>query len=312
MARGLLVVFVALCIGGLLSYLGNQFGRQVGRRKMSFLGLRPRYTSILITVAVGMFISLFTITMIAFFSQRARVALLGMKALSTEKTELQREIDAQNRTLHRNTALYQLNEPIAMGVVNPSRGTAAIDRQLEDILTRTSSDVEQRNDEFALFSKVALLGSSKKTDLLEYDRKEVGRCADGIAADNRPVVVVIYSRKNAYFKEKVKVGISVLPDPVIFRKGETLFSTHIKGDQNEEKIFSEMMEFLEEVEQKAERKGMLRVPRRKSLIDIPFSDISAAENEIYSYGGWVEVSACALSDLRTSGPLSFKLKLSPL
>ncbi|MGV8123911.1 MAG: DUF3084 domain-containing protein [Candidatus Xenobiia bacterium LiM19] len=72
MARGLFVVMIALCSGGLLAYLGNQFGRQVGRRKMSFLGLRPRHTSILITVAVGMFISLFTITMIAFFHRELR------------------------------------------------------------------------------------------------------------------------------------------------------------------------------------------------------------------------------------------------
>lgn len=312
MARGLFVVMIALCSGGLLAYLGNQFGRQVGRRKMSFLGLRPRHTSILITVAVGMFISLFTITMIAFFSQRAQVALLGMKALSTEKTKLQKEIDEQNRALHGNAALYQLNEPIAMGVISPSGGGVSIDRQFENILSRTSDYVEQRNDEFALFSKLSLLGKTKKRDLLEYDRKEVNARIDEIAAKNSPTAVVVYSRNNAYFKDQVHVGFSLIPDAVIFRKGETIYSTHIKGDENEEKIFSELMKFLEEVEQKAERKGMLRVPRRRSLIEIPFSMVAGAESEIYSYGGWVEVSACALSDLRTSGPLSFKLKLNPL
>ena len=61
MLRVALILVAGAVLSGLVAWLGNKLGRQVGRRKMSLFGLRPRHTSNVITVATGSLIFLVTL-----------------------------------------------------------------------------------------------------------------------------------------------------------------------------------------------------------------------------------------------------------
>lgn len=107
-----LIVIMAL-VGGFIAYMADKMGSKIGKKKMSVFGLRPKYTSILLTVTSGTIIAVLTIGVMAIASQSARTALFGMdklqqelKLLNTEKAnaavaldEAKNKVEAQNKKI---------------------------------------------------------------------------------------------------------------------------------------------------------------------------------------------------------------------
>jgi uncharacterized protein (DUF3084 family) len=67
-----------------LAYLGDVLGSKYGKQRISLFGLRPRYTSRLITAFTGIFISVTVLTIMSFFSESVRSALFTLKSLQQE------------------------------------------------------------------------------------------------------------------------------------------------------------------------------------------------------------------------------------
>ena len=71
-------------VGGFIAYLADKMGSKIGKKRMSIFGLRPKHTSILLTVTSGTIIAVLTIGVMAVSSQSARTALFGMDKLQRE------------------------------------------------------------------------------------------------------------------------------------------------------------------------------------------------------------------------------------
>lgn len=110
---GIRLIIVMAVVGGLIAYIADKMGSKIGKRKMSVFGLRPKYTSILLTVTSGTIIAVLTIGVMTIASQSARTALFGMdklqqelKLLNDEKadataalTAAKDKVDEQNRQI---------------------------------------------------------------------------------------------------------------------------------------------------------------------------------------------------------------------
>lgn len=64
---------------------------KIGKKRMSVFGLRPKHTSILLTVLGGTIIAVLTISVMAIASQSARTALFGMEKIQQELKLLNQE-----------------------------------------------------------------------------------------------------------------------------------------------------------------------------------------------------------------------------
>ena len=78
-------------VGGLIAYLADKMGSKIGKKRMSVFGLRPKHTSILLTVLGGTIIAVLTISVMAIASQSARTALFGMEKIQQELKLLNQE-----------------------------------------------------------------------------------------------------------------------------------------------------------------------------------------------------------------------------
>ena len=75
-------LIILIVVGSaVLAYLGDVLGLKYGKQRISIFGLRPRYTSRLITALTGVFISVAVLTVLSFFSENVRTALFTMKTL---------------------------------------------------------------------------------------------------------------------------------------------------------------------------------------------------------------------------------------
>ena len=88
MLVGLRILLIITIMGGLIAFLGDKIGTKVGKRRMSLFGLRPKHTSIIVTIVTGIFISAATIGVLSIASNNVRTALFGMDKLKAEMAQL--------------------------------------------------------------------------------------------------------------------------------------------------------------------------------------------------------------------------------
>ena len=105
---GIRLIIIMAVVGGFIAYLADKMGSKIGKKKMSIFGLRPKHTSILLTVTSGTIIAVLTIGVVAVSSQSARTALFGMEKLQRELKLLNAE--KEDATLALNEAKGKVEE----------------------------------------------------------------------------------------------------------------------------------------------------------------------------------------------------------
>ena len=69
---GVSLILLLAIMGGVIAFLGDKLGSKIGKKRLSVLGLRPHYTSILMTVISGICIAAVTMGILTGASQEAR------------------------------------------------------------------------------------------------------------------------------------------------------------------------------------------------------------------------------------------------
>lgn len=98
-------------LGGIIAYLGDRIGMRVGRKRLTLFGLRPKHTSVLITVATGILIVAASLALLTIASEEVRTALFRMQeiqqALATTRLQYEgvvEELSRQQAELERTQA----------------------------------------------------------------------------------------------------------------------------------------------------------------------------------------------------------------
>ncbi|SEI83279.1 Uncharacterized conserved protein, contains DUF3084 domain [Propionispira arboris] len=86
---GIVLIIVLVITGGAIAFIGDRLGTKVGKKKLSIFGLRPRHTSIIVTIITGILITTLTFGIMAAVSKDVRTALFGMEKLNQQIKETQ-------------------------------------------------------------------------------------------------------------------------------------------------------------------------------------------------------------------------------
>lgn len=124
-------------VGGLIAYIADHLGSKIGKKRITLFGLRPKHTSILLTVLSGIMISVLTIGVITVSSESARVALFGMdkikeelKSLNEEKKQATAElVDAKGKVEEQNKRINELDTKI----LESTKATQEMEAKLNSI-----------------------------------------------------------------------------------------------------------------------------------------------------------------------------------
>ncbi len=106
-----LALITWIILGGFISYYGDLQGRRWGKKRVSWFGMRPKHTAILITSLTGGFIALMSVvTVMLISSPIRRVVLSGERAIEENK-ELNHKLtsDASIYTEQNRRSLSQVN-----------------------------------------------------------------------------------------------------------------------------------------------------------------------------------------------------------
>ena len=161
---GVALILVIVLTGGLIAFIGDRIGTRVGKRRMTLWGLRPRYTSIIITILTGILIAGSTIGVLTITSYDVRTALFGMEALKKQARELAVEVESRTKAL--DAAQKELNA--ARSEIEKKNAEYAATNERIVAITRELQDL-QRNKQ-VLDERIASLNAAKAELQQDVDR----------------------------------------------------------------------------------------------------------------------------------------------
>ena len=238
MESGWFMLIVLAVMGGLIAYLGDKIGSKVGKRKIKLMGLRPKYTSILVTIMTGISIAVVTLGVMSVLSENARVALFGMNKLRQQQHVLEEQRDrllAEADKLAKE--MQEKNDLLADNEVK----LASQEEQLDganDRLRLTLLDLEQvqaaRDDASAQLGIVQTAFNQANADLAtaQGEIEELEHTKAGLTK-----TVAALDERNRLLNESM---LTVREGTVLFRVGEVLSSSVLTAGQSQDETRSQL------------------------------------------------------------------------
>ena len=118
---GVLLIGVLIITGGAIAFIGDRLGTKIGKKRLSIFGLRPRHTSIVITIFTGICITTLTFGVMAAASENVRTALFGMERLNRTMQETQANLTQTQTALQ----AAQAEQGLAEEALNQSKEEVA-------------------------------------------------------------------------------------------------------------------------------------------------------------------------------------------
>lgn len=237
---GIGLVILIMIVAGFVAYVGDRVGHQVGRRRLTLFGLRPKYTSTIVAVATGMLIAL-AVTLIALLvSNEVRTAFFRLDQLNHEIDTLQAQALEQSSELDktRNGTLAVPNRQLIASIAATLDPTIPEDDQIRRLSAFFDETVKLANAQFTKppYLLKTYTRKSSDPDIQDGLKKEVETIdGDAIAnaAGGRPPVVLILpvAAQNLFRGDRITFYLSSYADRKLASAGEVLASVVVDGGQ---------------------------------------------------------------------------------
>lgn len=222
---GIILTFVLIIMGGVIAYIGDKLGTKVGKKKLSIFGLRPKHTSIIVTIITGILITSSTLGVLALTSQNVRVALFGMEKLN------QQIRDTQN-------SLQTISLDLAKANAEREEVIAALDKAKEDYRIASEKSEEQIQE---LENKKSIL--ENKNNALEETKRELDNRVASLS-EQQKVLENDIERLNV-LTNKLNQGIQFVREgDIIYRAGEVIVTGTVKPKEDKSKNTEALTEIL--------------------------------------------------------------------
>ncbi|MBV8579140.1 MAG: DUF3084 domain-containing protein [Candidatus Eremiobacteraeota bacterium] len=234
---GIAVVLGIMLVAGGIAYIGDRVGHQVGRKRLTLFGLRPKYTSTIVAVATGMLIAL-SVTLAALAgSTYVRTAIFRIGQINAQLRDAQTQaLKAQSELDTTRNASFKLpiGYPIAnvLLTIRPSETDAVLMPRLISLFDQT---VQQANAQYARppydLRPYKLRGSDPSVQAKLHQELERIRSSPLFPPD-APVLLVPEVAQNLFRGDVISFAFQPFADRRLAVAGESLASLDVQGGQS--------------------------------------------------------------------------------
>lgn len=296
---GVYLIGVLVLVGGAIAYMGDRIGRSVGRRRLTILGLRPKHTSVLITVLTGLCIVAASLGIMAWLSHDVRTALFHMQEIQeayrtsrAQYAESQKQLEALRTQVATSQAYLERIVAARDLAAEEMRSLQLQNAALQDELRTAEQELERWKGQVVELQSLAetLRGTTNQLELLKEQLEE------RVAALTSEVRTL---------EDQLRQGRFVI------LKGEILHAAVLAGGQTMEATEAALLQFLEEAEALALQRGA-RIDGKDRAIEIAHEDYFFQTVELLAKSDhpWV-VRAVALQNTVQGEPLLIYFHLFP-
>lgn len=232
---GIMLIVVLVLTGGVIAFIGDRLGSKVGKKKLSLFGLRPRHTSILVTIITGILITTVTFGILAIASKDVRTALFGMNKLKAELNEKQSMLEEAS------SALVNVKNDLNTTKEEYAKSKKDLEETQEDLEIAQQAAELLRQEQVTLQNRNQELWSDNQT-LIEHNQSLAENNQfllannESLKADNLEL-----EKTNNDLQEGIE---NIRERPIIYRVGELLASGVIKKTDDPVKIQNDLNQII--------------------------------------------------------------------
>jgi hypothetical protein len=224
--RGSGTVLLIMIVAGGIAYVGDRVGHQVGRRRLTLFGIRPRYTSTIVAIGTGMLIAL-SVTLVALLlSREVRTAFFRMNQITTRISQLetqQRDLEAKVNTGELVVPVNALMTPFFLRI---KKDTPVDQRlaQIERFYNESVAYMNQNQGARGGLKPFVPPANIKKTFTDAYGSPNVTEALMG-----GDLVMFVTAPQNLYRNDTIHFELNLIPDALLVKKGGQIASIQIPG-----------------------------------------------------------------------------------
>ena len=230
-----MLIVVLVLTGGVIAFIGDRLGSKVGKKKLSLFGLRPKHTSILVTIITGILITTVTFGILAIASKDVRTALFGMNKLKAELNEKQSMLEEASG------ALVNVKNDLNTTKEEYAKSKKDLEETQEDLEIAQQAAELLRQEQVALQNIKQELWSDNQTWIehnqsLAENNQFLLANNESLKADNLEL-----EKTNNDLQEGIE---NIRERPIIYRVGELLASGVIKKTDDSVKIQNDLNQII--------------------------------------------------------------------
>lgn len=213
--RGAGNVLLIMVVAGGIAYVGDRVGHQVGRRRLTLFGIRPRYTSTIVAIGTGMLIAL-SVTLVAILaSNEVRTAFFRLGQLNTQIATLKSQQQALEAKVNNAQLVVPVDEPMVPFYVTIDKGES-VDARMAKIDAFYRESVGYMNETYTVqgLRKYTPPANWREKLSQEFGTPEV---TEASLANN--LLLTITAPQNLYRGDQITFYVNILPDVLIVAKG---------------------------------------------------------------------------------------------
>lgn len=234
LVRGGGTTLLIMAVAGAIAYVGDRVGHQVGRRRLTLFGIRPRYTSTIVAIGTGMLIAL-TVTIVALLASReVRTAFFRMNQITTRIAQLEgqeRDLEAKVNTGELIVPVNALMTPFFLEI----KQNTPVDQRLAQVKTFYRQTVSYINQTWAQrgLKRYVPPANIDKTLTDEFASPQMTE-----ATLNSNVLLFVTAPQNLYRNDELHFDLQTFPDVELVKKGGVIASVVIPGSAHADPQFA--------------------------------------------------------------------------
>jgi uncharacterized protein (DUF3084 family) len=232
----IVIILSMILFGGSIAFLGDRVGMKVGKKRLSLFGLRPKYTSMIITVFTGFCIAGITLLFLTLMSEYVRTAIFELNTIKAKVVSLTREVaKKQQQYLKLRQQLKEVTAQQEMAVSSLNRKKIELNLAQDRLtnLTKIKNDLEMQN-----------------TNLIQQETRL-----------NQQI-----QNLEGWLKSLDERNKTIVDQPMIFYVGEILVSKVVEPGNSTDSIFEKIIKpSLQEADEVAYKRGA-RIPGKNSAL----------------------------------------------
>lgn len=228
---GIVLITVLVITGGAIAFIGDRLGTKVGKKKLSIFGLRPRHTSIIVTIITGILITTLTFGIMAAVSKDVRTALFGMEKLNQRIKETQ-------------TNLTVVTDQLAAANIEQAKTNEDLVKTKNEVsvLQTIQMELESRNTALEDNNRYLEAGNAQlvlHNDTLTEQNSILGEQNASLAKENNTLNEEnnILAVRSAEFRQGLQF---VRQGDIIYRAGEIIASGVVAVSNNDKTINADL------------------------------------------------------------------------
>jgi len=278
--NGIAIILLLMFFSGLIAYLGDRIGMKAGKKRISIFGLRPRYSSIIITILTGILIAGLSLSILLFTYNSLRQALFNINEVmqrlenlnqqlslkDQELTDMKKQITVKSEEL--NKLQKQRNE-----LRQKLKSTEREFEQVKDSLQKAREEItslEKNREEL-----------QNKIGELEEERINLEEKINSLN-DRITSLTEDYQTAKKLASQYQAGMIYYMGEDIIYQKGDVIYSDVLIGGRSQEQTIKDLNDFLKRANEVAKQKNIKIDEESGMALRLQTDDILNAARVIYN------------------------------